>query len=156
MKNFSIILLTLVCGYITTGCGKQVIKPEEYVRPTFEQSIVKVQTPEQIAHYLRTTIFYKADTTFDEEYKSPERTYNDMHGDCEDYALIALYIARKRGYTADLLALGNTTLHMVCWIKGHGCTDNGEWVKVTTDNFNVVVKTVMPNNNYAKIIDWRF
>ena len=84
----------------------------------------KLQTPDDIAHYLWRNIGFEEDQTQfgqEEYWQSPEELLTTRQGDCEDFANFANELLRMNGYSSFLLNLyGGSSDHTVCVFKENG------------------------------------
>jgi hypothetical protein len=72
--------------------------------------------PERFAHFFSTFEF-----RFHDAVQSPETFLSTRSGDCDDYAILAARVLKKRGYTPHLIAVRMPKLvHVVCYISETG------------------------------------
>lgn len=69
-------------------------------------------TPQRFAHF-----FSRFEFRFHNEVQSPEEFLATEAGDCDDYAILAADVLRKRGYNPRLIAVRMPkVVHVVCYV----------------------------------------
>jgi hypothetical protein len=77
---------------------------EPKVAPDFNLPLIGARTIVDALQWTATHITYWPDTG--EYWKTPEQTYHDRYGDCEDFALLAMYFIKKEVHKEPILVFG--------------------------------------------------
>ena len=77
----------------------------------------KIETPYDAFLWVSSYIFYQKDNK--DEWKTPEETFNDGDGDCEDVALLMMYLCYAyAGETPVMLEIDKGSGHMIVEVDG--------------------------------------
>lgn len=111
-------LLLIVLFFSCNDCGKECIMIDSIDNYTFETDI-DVSNIREAVHWIRDNIEYKNDPY--DYWKLPQETYKDKAGDCEDIALLFLYICRELLYINDcylIRIIQRESYHIVPEVNG--------------------------------------
>lgn len=96
---------------------------EPIVAPDFNIPITGVKTTLEAVQWTATNVTYQYDILRD-YWKTPEETYRDRTGDCEDFSLMAMYLIRKEVGLDPHLVIGWKTSQTVgpchAWLVCNG------------------------------------
>lgn len=84
----------------------------------FEATVQALDTPEKLFAWMNRNLYYRSDIGVD-FWNSPEKTFRDGGGDCDDFARLSAYILSKHGYSAKLLGIQpeRGEWHMTCLFR---------------------------------------
>ena len=92
--------------------------------PSFRDLAIKLQTPEDVAHYMWRHFQFEDDRSNfgrDDHWQKPEEFLTTQKGDCEDFALFAREVLKMQGIKCFLLNVyGKRFAHTVCVFKENG------------------------------------
>lgn len=106
---------------------------------TEEQMIQKIvdetKTPDGLNLWVTKHLRYRTDRTAADEWKDPKVTLTDGYGDCEDLALVYLYVLREMGFV-DVYLMGvakksRNLGHVVCFFRE---TSDSDWLIASNDD----------------------
>lgn len=111
----------------------------------------RLQTPEDIAHYLWRHFRFETDRTqfgADEYWQLPEELLANGKGDCEDFALFAQALLKEKGIASFVLSIyGNRYAHTVCIFKENGkfnVIDGTKVIRLNSDDLRHVMTHLYP------------
>ena len=144
-----ILLVFLLFGCNTTKYYKEDIearKLESVV--TFDQLQFKMTTPEMICWTMEQEIRYVADTSPEDEYRSPDQTWDLRYGDCEDFAIFNAYFLKRLSYDYYLLNISAPKyVHAICvWRtpQGYRYSSNGKLNSAVCPSLEYIATRIHP------------
>lgn len=103
---------------VLTGCGvvSNNVKSEETVDTrSLQTQASEAKTPLEVYSWINQNIRYQPDLNSEDEYRSAEETLALGYGDCDDMAVLADDMLKKRGYNSKVISIYTSTEgHTVC------------------------------------------
>ena len=96
-------ILCFGCGNINKDLIDNIVSVEGDTR-SFQQVVEFCRTPQELSDWMKINLTYREDKSW-EEFKSPERTFNDGYGDCDDFALFSKFVLEYHGISTNIISI---------------------------------------------------
>ena len=144
------ILFIVVLLFVGCTVTKPITDMPESEVESFETVVSRLSTPLKI-HLFLNTCSYLPDESYADEWLSPQEFYERGKGDCEDYALFALYCLEAHNIEGYIISVWTDDQgHAVCVFL-----DGDSTGYIEANNFHYVADTTYTNIAHLVYDNWK-
>jgi len=131
-----------------------------YAGNSLDELIQSHKTPRSVGEWIDWNLWYAEEPEGQDYWQSPQETFDLKSGDCDDAAILAMYILQKHGYKCYILMVWNKNSgHMVCVVTlddGFCYISSEGYVSVWTKNMLEIPGEVLYDYNDYKYAGWDY